>query len=120
MLKLSKKTEYALIAIMHIAKQHEGKTVSAKKIAEEYALPSELVGKILQSLAKAGFVTAFQGARGGYKSALPLDKISLGALVEAVDGRPGVTSCKRKNGTCYRIGECNLIKAMGVCTTEVN
>ena len=57
MLKLSKKIDYGLIAVSHIAGQMDDQTdriVNAKHIAEQYNIPSELLAKVLQKLAKGG------------------------------------------------------------------
>ena len=56
MLKLTRKSEYGLIALLHIDARQDGGLVTAKEIAETYQLPAELLGKVLQSLAREGLV----------------------------------------------------------------
>ena len=74
MLKITKKTEYALIAIRHI--EDNNQLVSSKEIANKYSIPKELMAKTLQLMAKAGYLKAVKGPKGGYKSKVSLDKIS--------------------------------------------
>ncbi|MBI3350973.1 MAG: Rrf2 family transcriptional regulator, partial [Nitrospirae bacterium] len=52
MLKLSKKIDYALIAMHYIAFMENDQVVNTKTIAEKYNIPLELLAKILQKLAK--------------------------------------------------------------------
>ena len=52
MLRLSKKADYGLIALMHLARAEEGRSASAKEIADAHGLPLTLLAKVLQKLAK--------------------------------------------------------------------
>ena len=71
MIRLSKKVEYGLIAIRHIATKPLGEIVTAKEIAETYGIPYELLSKVLQKLTKSGLISSHQGMRGGYALARP-------------------------------------------------
>ena len=66
MLKLSKKSEYALMAARYMAIKNHGSAVTAKEIADNYKISFELVAKVLQSLAKNNIAISFQGVKGGY------------------------------------------------------
>src|SRR5450759_2587608 len=65
MLKLSKRTEYGLIAIRHIAAEPV-RITTAKEIADRYKIPYELLAKVMQKLAKRGLIVSHQGVYGGY------------------------------------------------------
>ncbi|MBA3767566.1 MAG: Rrf2 family transcriptional regulator, partial [Acidobacteria bacterium] len=54
MLRLSKKADYALIAMKHLATRPDGASASAREIAEQYDIPAELMAKVLQRLVRAG------------------------------------------------------------------
>jgi DNA-binding IscR family transcriptional regulator len=69
MLRLSKKADYALIAMKHLATRSDGGASSAREIAEQYDIPLELMAKVLQRLARRGLVVSLQGTRGGYRLA---------------------------------------------------
>ena len=77
MLKFSKKTEYAVIAVMDMAVADNGELITAKDLSEKYNLPRELLGKVLQSLARDRLIISQQGVKGGYRLAcLPKKLIS--------------------------------------------
>ena len=81
MLKLTKKADYGLIALKHLAVvSGQGGTASAKEIADAYGIPLPLLAKILQKLTKTGLLVSLPGSSGGYKLARRPEKIS--ALVE--------------------------------------
>ena len=66
MLRLSKKADYALMAMKHLAIKTDAASTSAREIAEQYDIPVELMAKVLQRLARSGLLTSHQGTRGGY------------------------------------------------------
>ena len=77
MLKITRKVEYALIALRHMqAKDTEGLT-SASEIATHYGIPKQLLAKTLQQMARDNIVEAVQGPTGGYRIRSNLDNISL-------------------------------------------
>ena len=96
MLRLSKKTDYALMAMKHLALQSAASggagAASAREIAEHYDIPIELLAKILQRLARRGLLTSHQGTRGGYSLARPATVISVADVIQAVDGPLTVTA----------------------------
>ena len=107
MLKITKRTEYALIAISHI--ESHSALVSSKGIAKQYDMPQELLAKTLQLMAKAGYVRAIKGPNGGYKSNVSLDKISLKDFIESIEGPLGLADCQI-NYDCSQIDSCNIKK----------
>ncbi len=66
MLKLTKKADYGLIAVRHLAERFPATACSAKEIARAYGIPTELLAKILQKLAKNGLLVSQHGTNGGY------------------------------------------------------
>ena len=66
MLKLTKKADYGLIALKHLAVNADAGVASAKEIADTYHIPLPLLSKILQKLNKSGFLRSEQGNNGGY------------------------------------------------------
>tara|TARA_Y100000748_G_C15457784_1_gene473601 strand:+ start:251 stop:643 length:393 start_codon:yes stop_codon:yes gene_type:complete len=105
MLKITKKTEYALIAIRHIEMNNE--LVSSKDIARKYSIPSELMAKTLQLMTKAGYLKAIKGPNGGYKSKINLENISLREFMESIEGPLGLIDC-HSNNDCAQLNECNI------------
>jgi Rrf2 family protein len=85
-MKLTVKSEYALLALVHIARQKTIKAVSAKAIAETMSIPPKFLEQILLSLKRGGFVTSIKGSQGGYYLAKPAKKINVGEIVRLFDG----------------------------------
>src|ERR1041385_4829475 len=91
MLKLTKKADYGLIALRHLASG--AKTASAKEIAERYRIPLPLLSKVLQTLVRAGLLVSEQGASGGYKLARDPHEISALEVIRSIDGPIILTQC---------------------------
>lgn len=108
MLKLTRKSEYGLIALLHIDARQDGGLVTAKEIAETYQLPAELLGKVLQSLAREGLVESVQGARGGYRLNIPIESVSLGEVIEKLEGPIVITPCCDGSMDCRQVKTCNI------------
>jgi len=68
MLRLSKKTDYALMAMKHLARDPRRRAASAREIAEAYDIPIELMAKVLTRLVRSGLLTSHQGVHGGTSS----------------------------------------------------
>ena len=92
MLKLTRKLEYALIALRHM--QMKGDILSTtKEIADMYTIPQELLAKTLQQMARLKYIDAVQGPRGGYRIDKLLAKINLTQFVEEMEGPLEMVEC---------------------------
>ena len=88
MLRLSKKADYALMAMKHLALRGDRGSSSAREIAEQYDIPIELMAKVLQRLVRRGLLASQQGTRGGYQLARP-PGTDFGRRCHPGDRRPG-------------------------------
>lgn len=106
MLQLTKRTEYGLIALTHLAGPagRAGSVVSAREVAEHYSVPRRLLAEVLKDLVREGLVESHRGATGGYTLSRPAEKVTLGEVVAALEGRPSIASCESlgafHNGGC--------------------
>lgn len=107
MLRLSKKADYALMAMKHLALRAGAGSVSAREIAEQYDIPIELLAKVLQRLTRSGLLASQQGTRGGYLLARPATLISVADVIQAVDGPLAVTACATDED-CDQFEKCNV------------
>ena len=97
MVRLSKKVEYGLIAIRHIATQRPGDLATAKAIAKVYHIPYELLAKVLQRLTRARLIISTQGVHGGYALAADPARIPVSAIINAIEGKaPTIAECMSK------------------------
>jgi len=85
MLKLTKKADYGLIAHKHLA-VNGPESSSAKAIADTYGIPVALLSKILQKLAKQGFLVSEHGTNGGYRLARDAKEITALEVIRTIDG----------------------------------
>ena len=108
MLRLSKKADYALMAVRHLALQAERTSTSAREIAEQYDIPIELMAKVLQRLVRAGLLISTQGTRGGYTLSRPSSVISVADVIQAIDGPFTVTACSTEKHDCEQYGKCSI------------
>jgi len=109
MLKLTKKADYGLIALKHLAVSgQKGATASAKEIADAYGIPLPLLAKILQKLTKSGLLVSASGSSGGYKLARQAQKISALEVIHAIDGPIILTTCFTAHGHCDQSEKCTV------------
>jgi len=120
MLRLSKKADYALIAMRHLAvnasraeaRMREGgagaPSASAREIAEQYDIPIELLAKVLQRLVRTGLLASTQGTRGGYTLSRPPKSISVADVIQAIDGPLTVTACSTEKHDCEQYSKCSV------------
>jgi Rrf2 family protein len=108
MLRLSKKADYALMAMKHLAQRRDVPSSSAREIAESYDIPIELMAKVLQRLVRTGLLTSQQGTRGGYSLSRSSATISIADIIEAIDGPFSVTACSTENNDCEQYRKCSI------------
>lgn len=105
MLKLTKKADYGLIALKHLA-VNGPESSSAKEIAETYGIPVALLSKILQKLAKQGFLVSEHGTNGGYRLAREAKEITALEVIRTIDGPIFLTACFTEHGYCCHTDKC--------------
>jgi len=111
MLKLTKRSDYGLIALRHLALAADdvSASASAKEISTAYRIPLPLLAKVLQTLAKSGFLASEQGTRGGYRLARPAGCITALEVIRAIDGPVILTSCFTHDGDeCEQFSTCTV------------
>ncbi len=107
MLKLTKKADYGLIALRHLASMPD-RTASTKDIADTYHLPVPLLAKVLQKLAREHILVSVSGTNGGYKLSRDPHRITALEVVRALDGPVILTHCFTEHGTCDQSDNCTV------------
>lgn len=105
MLKLTKKADYGLISLKHIAVFGKDRPASTKEMAEAYGIPAPILSKVLQRLVREGFLLSEQGVNGGYRLARDPSRITALEVIRAIDGPVLLTNCFSRHGEC-EISEC--------------
>ncbi len=122
MLQLSKRVEYGLIALRHMAMRPLGQIFTAKELATEYGIPYEFLAKVLQKLAKSGIVNSLQGVKGGYTLGRRPSEMTLASVIQIVEQeRPMVAECYVDGpDSCYLFGNCTIRKPLGKLQRSLN
>jgi Rrf2 family protein len=122
MLQLSKRVEYGLIALRHMAMAPHGQVCTSKEIAQKYDLPYELLSKILQKLAKAGIVVSTQGVRGGYALARKPSEVRVSQILNIIeDEKPIIAQCYSESAeNCSHLDNCTIRKPLGKVQENLN
>jgi Rrf2 family protein len=108
MLRFTKRADYGLMAIHYIAVNEALGPVSAKRIADEFRIPPELLAKIMQRLAKKRLIASQNGPKGGYVLARRPTEISVGDVIRALEGPVNIVSCLEASSDCPQMAHCNL------------
>jgi Rrf2 family protein len=93
MLKISKLTDYGLLASVYLART-EGQVVAAREIAEFYHLPVPMITKVLKTLHIGGLISSHRGVGGGYSFDGDAESVTLGNLIDMLEGPWDLTECE--------------------------
>src|SRR5512141_1443661 len=85
-MKLTSRSEYALLALVYLARDNSNTYVSAETIAEAQHIPAKFLEQILLALKRAKYLRSSKGQHGGYRLARPPEKISLAEVIRLLDG----------------------------------
>ena len=112
MLQLTKRTEYGLIAMVHLATPAP-EPVSAREIAETYNVPRRLLAEVLKDLCREGLVESTRGAQGGYALAREAETITFKDVIEAIEGPVSLNVCVGDAGEapdcCAQSPRCSML-----------
>ncbi len=85
-MKLTRRSEYALLALIHLARAKGEGYVAVAAIAEAQGLPAKFLEQLLMALKRARLVKSQKGPHGGYRLARPAEKITLAEVIRLLDG----------------------------------
>ena len=110
---LRRNTDYALRAIVSLAKHWQQEPVSTSEVAKEQAIPYQLACKIFQKLNKAQLVESSMGPNGGFQLSRNPSKINLQQVIEAIQGPMSLNRCLLDTDTCPNRADCPVSKSLG-------
>jgi len=110
MLKVSQKLEYAMRAMIELARRRdEGMLVPARQIAERQRIPLRFLEQQLGALNKAGLVESFRGAGGGCRLSRAPEEITVAEIAGAIEGHVYPMGClEPSDHTCFADSRCGL------------
>ncbi len=106
-LELTRRGDYAVRAMLALARESE-LLVTGAALAAETAIPPSYVPQVMGDLVRAGLVANRRGRHGGYRLGRSATDISLLAIVEAVEGDGRRRTCVLRGGPCRRDGACDV------------
>jgi Rrf2 family protein len=104
----SRSAEYAIRAFVHLASVPEGKYAMVKQIAEQSDIPAHFLAKILQQLARKGFLRSSKGPTGGFCLRLPANEVNLLMIVDSIDGLADYERCLGGMSECNDSAPCGM------------
>lgn len=107
MLRLSKLTDYAVVIMAYLS-QYPGLAVNAKSIAEYTGIALPTTSKLLKRLSHEGLLRANRGIKGGYQLAYPATNISLGTVIQTLEGQIALTECSHNTRVCCLEKQCTI------------
>lgn len=116
MLSLTRKSDYALAAMVGLAELAPASS-SARALSDRLGLPLPALRNILKDLARAGLLESTQGIAGGYRLASGAQSISLASIISAIEGPVQLASCcspgsEPGSDACWREDSCRIKAAV--------
>ena len=118
-MQITRQADYAVRAVLHLARLGPNQRAATSQIAEEQRIPPSFLAKIVSQLSVAGLLQTSRGARGGVSLSRSPEDISLLDVVEAIDGPILLNDCVAGNGTCYFSDSCPVKLVWGRAQSEL-
>ncbi len=116
---IRRNTDYALRALVFLARQNGDGAISTRIIAEQERFSYQLACKLMQRLQKAGLVVSCMGVKGGFQLARSPDEISLGQVVEVIQGPLNLSQCLLGKSDCCNQARCAIRTKLGELQSDM-
>jgi Rrf2 family protein len=107
-MQITRQADYALRAMLYLAKLESKERAATSQIAEEMDIPPSFLAKIISQLSIAGLIHTSRGAHGGVSLARKPENISLLDVVEAIDGPIALNECTLDPSVCIFGDSCPI------------
>ena len=122
-MRISKKTEYALRALTELAMSRESGNLQAQELARRERIPIKFLEQILLALRKGGIIQSRRGAGGGYTLSRPPESITVGEVIELIEGPVLLLDCtagQTDSCSCEDPNTCGLREVIGDLRTAIS
>jgi Rrf2 family protein len=109
-LRISRKIDYGLRAMIYLASIPQESVVPFREIARQMDVPEDFLAKILKTLVDQGLVRSTRGPHGGYALARPPSHISFLDVIEAVEGPVALNVCLDGEDACGHTSACTMVE----------
>jgi Rrf2 family protein len=105
-MQFTKAEEYGLFGAVYLAKQPRGAVISLSEISDSQQVPDKFLAKIFQNLTKAGILRSHRGVRGGFSLNKLPRRVSIGEILQAIQGDTDPVKCVNDGQPCVKKGDC--------------
>lgn len=113
MLSITRKVEYALIGLAHMASLGPGAVVTVRGVSEQYGIPGKLLAKVFHEMRSANLLCSHQGKNGGYSLARKPSEVTLTDVINTIEGKADLVHCSGAGGSpCPQSNGCNIQSPM--------
>jgi len=120
-IKLTRKTEYALLALRYLHGREAGHVASVKDIAAHYRIPNMLLAKVMQRLKKRDIVLSVKGTSGGYALAADLEDVSFLDFLRIFEDDTHLVEClSLVDINCQQLDCCDIRGPMSVLNSIIH
>lgn len=119
--RISRKVEYALMALRVMSEKRPGELTSAKEVVDLTGCPFDATARVLQQLAQKRVLRSEHGACGGYLVIRDLHKVSVFELMEVILGPVAVARCltDEVDESCELRGTCNIVSPVNILNRKL-
>lgn len=107
-MQLTRGGEYGLRGVLFLAQQPRAKVMLIEEISRVQDIPESYLAKVFQTLAKAGIVRSYRGAKGGFTLARDPMQITMRQVIEALEGPVYLNVCLIRKDECSRQPQCPI------------
>ncbi|MCL5962324.1 MAG: Rrf2 family transcriptional regulator [Chloroflexi bacterium] len=105
-MKVSMKSDYSLRAVLDLAGRFGKGPIQSADIAARQGIPEAYLEQLLTHLRKAGLIQSVRGPQGGHLLARPPEQISVGDVIDALEGSVAPLQCVETSSACSLSGAC--------------
>lgn len=117
-MNITRAADYAIRILVSLSSKKGG--VSSKELAQEIDVPFNHLAKVVQTLAKRGYIRARKGKGGGISLAKAPKQIDLAEVVEAIEGPLVLNECLFNRKNCRFSGKCKFHKCLGILQEQMH
>ncbi len=120
MLRINKKTEYALMVLKYMSEKEKDSLVSVREICDRFNTPFDTTAKVMQVMNSNDLLDSVKGIKGGYVLKTPLEKISYMDLAKMIEGKKEQAFCETSKGKCELEECCNIASPLQNLSERLN
>ena len=120
MLKISRKVEYALMALKYMGGKPSGERTTARELCQHFQIPFDTISKVMQVMNSGQLLHSVQGVKGGYTLCGDLKQTTFLKLHQMLEGTGKLNSCLTATGKCTLQDNCNIISPLERVQNRVN